>query len=77
MEKKNIVLLDCKEQDIFKKEFEVQHAARIFALQKQQKRNDWTLSEGQNFELTNGALTERTNSDNPERRKSTRRTSEL
>jgi hypothetical protein len=37
-------------------------ASNIFAIQKQKKRKDWTLAEGQPYELKDGLLVERTNS---------------
>jgi hypothetical protein len=77
MDQKKIVLLDCPDQDIFKKEFEFKHAYNIFAIQKKQNRKDWTLSEGQNYELTDGILTERTDSEDTSERKPTRRTRKL
>lgn len=59
---KKVVLLNDLEHDIKNKEFSFDHASNIFAIQKRKKRKDWTLAEGQNYELKDGILTERTNS---------------
>jgi hypothetical protein len=60
--KKKVVLLNDLEHDVKNREFKFETASNIFAIQKQKKRKDWTLAEGQPYELKDGLLVERTNS---------------
>lgn len=60
--KKKVVLLNDLEHDVKNRPFKFETASNIFAIQKQKKRNDWTLAEGQPYELKDGLLIERTDS---------------
>ncbi len=71
------VLVDCNDQDIKGKELSFEHARRLFNLQHTQGRNDWTLSDGQNFELKNGNLIKQRDSSNTSKKDEARRTREL
>jgi hypothetical protein len=71
------VLLNCVEQDIKNKEFDFDQAAKLFVLQKKLKRNDWTLADGQKYQLKDGILTEYTDSIDNSKRNKTARTEEL